>query len=744
MASQSIYDIREDKINIDGKDWHDEEVQQLAFKSLYITQRMIDFWTPLIQRGEELFRIHDGKILDDMQRATYEEIEDKVVIEPPITKSPIRALLGQVIKARKSGTITTEEGDLDTPFDNPNEIASVNITLKDLEKKTKEQVKIRDAIHDALITCFPNVLMWQKRRPTGDNPLKYSLVKLPWNSCVFGPINIREPDFSDINELIYYDLRSMADLIEDFPDSEENLTDHWSNNKVDDKLICSIMHWDNTQDARDINYLKAIIDAAQTNIRGPGGLVPTFQRLFKIKTKQEVWVNTAPSSDDEENSDHVIIPSTWGEKRKQEWIDTHKQQYEGPVEREIVTLWRTVFTSTGLVLNNEKHWYQDCGKIPATIFVPCMLNGTPSGPMLDMKPEALRNCIAQIEYLDDMRKGGGQILITKEGYLTKQSAENITEEANKSLGVVILSKDSPADIGTAYRIEKREPSKAWREYGEFAKSDMIENTRLNEAMQGESNPRQAAIAKENEIAQALVVSALYIDNFNLQWENHQNLKLSLLPYIYDESMMIVEGYDEEQKSSMQAMLNIPQYDNAGEKTSVINDITSKKYRWKVSPVDDSPSAKSRMMQDALIIINGAFGPLKQADPSGSFLAKFLLAMDNPILNKAGKLLADDAKVQQEQMSKTEQEKVKQEAAVKMMKAQAEMEKAKKAGVSFAVTGEQLAQYPNLMQFYLQLLETMGVVTPQQQMPQAAPQPAPQQAAPEQAPVNPQPEMAPVA
>ena len=707
MPNQSIYDIREDEINIDGKSWLDSDVQQLAYKSIYVTQKMTDYWRDDLERGDHLFKTYEGQILSDMQRATYEEVEDKVVIEPPIMKSPIRALLGQIIKARKSGTIVTESGDIDKPFAEVNETKTINIVLKDMEKKTREQIKVRDAIHDSLVSCYPNALLWKKKKPTEENPLKYELYHLPWNSCIFGPLNFRQPDCSDINELCYYDLRSMADLIENFPEQESNLIAHWGRNKVDDKMISSVMHWDINDSITDINYLKGVIDAVLTNMRGPGGLVPVFERLFPIKRKEDVYIrtdlDTTADEDDETGTDYFVLPESWSDKRKKEWVEKNKDNYQGPFERPIVTLWRTVFTMSGLVLFNGKHWYQQCGRLPMTVVVPAMMNGRPTGPAVDMTDDVLRNCVAQIEYLDDMRKGGGQLLVTKAGYLTKESAENITEEANKSLGVVFLSKDAPGPVGDGYRIERRDPSTAWRDYGEFAKNSMEEITRLNETMQGNVAPRQAAIAKTAEINQAMTVSMLYVDNFNMAWENNQNLKLSMIPYIYDDSMIQISGYDEESQEDRVQMVNVPNYNPVtGEKESVVNDVTSKKYRWKVSPVDDSPTAKANMMQDALMIINGAFGPLMQADPSGNFFAEFLSALENPILNKAGKKLLETAKNNAQSQQQAEAAKAQQENQIDMMKAQAELERAKKAGVNLSFTGTDMAQYPNLVQLYMLL------------------------------------------
>lgn len=728
MASiGSLYDIREDEIKIKGKAWDNEEVQRLAMKNLYHIKKMVDYWEPDLKRGDELFKKYEGEIITDYQRSVYEDVEDKVVIEPPIMKSPIRSLLGSIIKSRKSGSVESEEGTIDKSFDHEDEIRLVRIVMKDMERKTKEHLKVRDAIHDALVACYPVAILWMKQKPTETNNLHYDKVKLPWNSCVFGPINFSQPDMSDINELVFFSKRTQADLELNYPDMKENIRAHWKGDKADDKLISSIMHWEGAENSSYRDYLSSILDAANAEMSGPVGMLSVYQRIFQVRRKEEVWINLY----DEEDLER--LPENWSEARRQQWINENSDRYAGPIEKETVTLWLTVVTSSGLVLANEAHWFQENGKIPADIFVPAIINGRPSGPSIDMDDNTLLNCVAQIEYLDDMRKGGGVTLISREGAFS--NPEVIPSEMNKALGVLTIKKNFPGTVADAFTVIKRDPSKAWGEYADYAKANMYDNTRINEAMQGDTAPRQAAIAKDREIQQAMTTNAMYVDNFNAQWENAQNTKLAMIAYAYSAYNIPVEGYDEEDMDSKVGVANVPEYDANGEVSNVINDITSKKYRWKISAVDNSPTAKSGTMQDALLILNGAFGPLMQGDPSGELLADFLSALDNPILNKAGKKLAKRAGEKQQQQAEIEKQTALLDGQTKQAKANAELERAKKQGVALNFNGADFSNDPNLYQFYLALRkqiqdETAAVTQPpppsqpqqpmtQEQVPQGA-------------------------
>lgn len=691
----NIYEIREDEIEIEGKSWDDPEVQKLAFKQIYMHQKTYEFWEPDLERGKSLFRKYDGRILSDYQRAQYEDVEDKIIVEPPIMKSPIRSLVGHTVRSLQTGAVTTEGGSFDEPYPKAEEITSVNVVLKDFETKTKEKIRFRDAVHDSYVSCYPNVLIYNKKKPSFDNLLKVGLEKLAWDSVTVGPSTFSEPDGADIREIFWFKERTQADLEENFPEMKKQIREHCKSKKIDDSMISNIMQWETGRTSEERDYLSNIIERASNSLDSPAGLIPVVQHIYPIIRKEDVWVNL----NDPTQEDYEVRPPDWEDDRWEEWVEKNKENYVGPIEREIVTLWQTVFTLSSLVLSNGKHWFQEQGKIPAAFAIPAMISGRVSGPAVDMASDVMRNCVAQIEWLDDIRKGHGVLALFREGAL--KNVQDIPEEANKAFGVGIVSKDFKGGLSDAVYEIKREPSDKWLQYGQQAKSDMYENTSLNETMQGAAAPRQAAIAKNIEIAQALTVNSIYIENMNLTWANLQNLKCALIPYVYDE-YMVVECHDEEIQQKVIQEVNVPSFDAEGNISGVVNDLTSRRYSWKVNPVDNSPTAKARMMEDALMIINGAAGPLLGKDPTGKMFSRFLQSFNNEYLNKAGKAMAEDAKLAAESQSKMEQQKIQMEGMATMEKAKVDMEKAMKAGVNVSFTAEDLVKYPTAYQYYLQM------------------------------------------
>jgi hypothetical protein len=697
-------DIREDKIDIAGKAWDDDVVQALTAKQFVLFRKLADYWEPIHRRGRTLENRFEGKILDAAQKTYYTEIESKIVLEPPIAKAPIRALAGTALKSRKSGQIVTERGGIMEAADNSTELETINAVLKDMEIKTNEGHCITEALTSAFVSCYWNVILFDMDRPSR-NPdgMRYKMRNLPWDSCLFGPSTIRKPDGSDIKEMFYFDLRSIADLIDNFPDMKKQITDHFEAGEyADSKMLSSIRNWDHNLTADERGTMYDIIENASRSRANDTGLAKVVMRLFPIKRKEDVWINIYDDSGD----NFEIRPPEWSDEEWAKW-QNENPHYVGPYEREAIVLWMTVFTTSGLMLYNGPHWFQENGQLPCSFWLGDVTGGQPTGPMADMSDDVLANCVAEIEYLDDMRKGTGRMFVAREGALTGESLENLTAEANKSLGVVFVSKDFHGSVNDAVVEKVRKPNDHWKTYAEQRKQGMFENTRINEALLGEHSPRQSAIAKEAEIGQALTVNARYIDNMNMSWQYHQNLKLKLIPYFYTDHC-VIEIMDDDGGNMQMFEVNVPDgYDMEGNVSSVVNDLTAHRYRWKVNAVDDSPTAKTRNAEEAMMILNGGAGPLLQADPSGGLFAQFLSSLDNTMLKKMGNKLLETSQQSSQAMAEEEQRKGAIEDTLKLSKAKADLLRAEKANVHLNFRAQDLNDFPGLYELYLQMQQYFG-------------------------------------
>lgn len=697
---KSVYNIREDEVKIEGKPWDHEDTHGLVTKKILQYENMLEQDRFYFNRGNRLGGMYEGNILTSAQKQQY-EVEEKIVIEPPIMKAPLNALVGQSIKSRRSGQIITEGGSWDEENPSTDELDNVNVLMKDLEIKTGEKYKLREAIRRTHIYCYPACMYYDKRHPDTLGKGKLNLKLLPWNSVMYGPVTAQEPDGSDITEMMWFEPRTQADLELNFPNMKKQIRAHINDNKdIDRTLLSSLVQFEGNYSAEYADRIFDIVDNAVSSLNAPNGYIPTVQHLFPIRRKEEVWLHKF------DDSKFEVRPADWTDERWQQWTDANQDMYFGPIERTSVVLWCTVFTLTGLVLSNKKHWFQENGKLPASFWIADVVNCRYSGLTKDMADDCLGNCISEIEHLDEIRKGSGSFFAITEGAVT--NAEDLPSEVCKSTGFAFINKDFQGGPEAAIKEYKRQPNDVWRTNKFDRQESMVNVTRLNETMQGDSAPRQAAVAKEMEIAQSLIVNAIYMDNANRCWEFHQDLKAILLAYGYDE-WDVIEVVDEETGDTLKSEINKPtEWDAEGNVTKVQNDLTSHRYRWKLNPVDDSPTAKIRTMQEALLVINAAAGPLLSKDPSGKMFARFLMAMDNDFLKKAGREMAEDAKMSSEQQGKMQEQESLRAALIEMAKAKAELLKAEKQGVNLSFKAEDLMNYPKAYEFYNQLQQMFNI------------------------------------
>jgi hypothetical protein len=698
----SVYDVQEDKLPpLESLPWDAEKVRLLWSKKVLQARQRVEYWAPYIQRGHKYFNYYNGKILDDRTREIYEDVEDKIVIEPRLMRAPLRALHGQAIRAIRSGSVTTEGGTLDAPSAVAEEVAVMNAVLKHMETESKERERIGDAVHDAYVSCMPNVLYWEKVGPDTRGSVKgYRLTHLPWDSCCLGPITFREVDGSDVQDMVFFDWRSKAQLLMNFPDMKDQIEAHYTNLETTDaQALTSLDMWEGMLNAEDRNTIHSITRQALDGVKnGAAGMVPVFQHLFPIRRNEDVWINI--ESDNE--SDYVMRPDEWDEGRWEQWVEANPQ-YLGPVEKPCVTLWATVWTDSGLVLSNRRHWFQNHGQLPIGVIIPAMIGGVPSGPADDMADATLSKCIGEIEYLDEVRKNSGRLFASVSGAI--KNASDFTSEASRSIGYLELDGQVVQQFGgiqnTLHEFV-RSPNPAFKHWGDNQKAELYEMTRINETMQGQAAPRQSDVAKQTEIAQALIVNSIYMLSVNRGNEAYQNLKLKLVPYIYSQEDYI-EIADEETGEEIPMPINQPtEFDEQGNPTEILNDLTAHNFKWRMSMVDDSDTAKQRQMQEAMLIINQVGGPLLSSDPTGRFFADFLQAMPNQMLKDAGRRLREDIGASQQAQSQAQQAQVLQEAKEHMAKMLSDFTKANKAGNYLSITARDLAEFPQLQEFYMQL------------------------------------------
>jgi len=719
-------DIRNfDETNVDviGKDWTDEDVFRTWSKHTLIIQRQTEYWREYLERGRTCMDFYRGEIFDDETRETLENVEDKYVVEPVKIKPAINALVGELMGRRRSGRITVEGSTLSVPESRSNEILTVNMVLKHMQRRWDEKRLLGDVLRDGMVACYP-VWIWFQQTAMSDIPElgPYHPVVLPWESTFASPFNFRSAVGKDVTALTRHQKMSTEDIIDMWPEQEDMIyrwLEETKSRMRSDTL--NFDHMDNWEIAFGSEMRDLVLFTAMTGINtlmAPDGYWNVYERSYQVRREEIVAIDLF-------NTENIIVrPPTFEEAEWREFLQAEQSnrntQFVEAV-RPVKILWTTVLSDTGHVFSNGPCWFQAHGRLPGVPIVPSMIDSVPAGPAMDMLSDALAIAVAETEYLDDLRKNSGSVTIAREG--TVSNADQFDSEMNKAHGFLSVRAEAPP-FNNCIMEWKRTPNPNYQEYSIKRENDMRRAVMINENLMGQTVADQSGRAKDIEITRALITQSIYVDNWNSFVEAFQNLKLRVMPMVYDH-YDVLDIEDEETGNNLIQPVNVPTTAPGGETVKIANDLTSHKYRWVMTVVDDSPTAKEEEYKQAIIFLNAVPGPVINADPSGKLLARFMLAMPNRFLNEAGQALAQDADMRMQSMSESQNRKDLAELQKQLAEMKIDAERARRQGVNLTITGEQLAQFPQLAQYLEQFFGQ------QQQQ-----QPGPPQAAPTTQPPSP--------
>jgi hypothetical protein len=692
---RDIDNIKESDVNIESKNWEDEDVRRLWAKNQLIFIALSEFWKPLMLEGKKLMDYLHGDIFDDVIRTEYEEVYGKIPIEPRIMKGRINTLAGQIKNTLRTGKITSEGGM------SANEMSTANLILKFFKNEIDEEFLVNEMLFNGLSCCMPQCLWLDLTKTTYGNQMAGLVADvLPWDSFVLEKF-FKKADGEDIKTICRVMRQNKSELIEENPNREDAIKDHYKKMGEEDYIdLLDETDGLTVNDARTL-YYDVLTGLRNTRIDGKQLVI---ERLSTLKVKQEIAIQM--DTLEGKTVDYQMRPGTWEDERWERWKRDNARDYTY-LEKDVSVLWQSRWTGEGLMLQNKVHWFQEHDKrgkpiLPIATFVPQIIDGVPTGPGVDMKHKILMKAISETEYLHDVRTGAGDILTYTEGSVVNY--QDLNHELSSGGGIVVLDaeklKELGGDIRKAIDFIKRTPNDAHKDYSEKVSRDLEETDLITPPLMGAHAPRQSAKAKQLEIGQALLGYSIITDNYNKSYMRIKNLQCMLIPYVFTEEQTI-QIQDDEMNELQTITLNEKEYDLEGDGRVVSNDLSSVHWRWRLVEGDDSPTQREAELKEMLIFWNTAAPSLIEADDSLMMLSSVLKSMGNKTANKIGSLIEEKAKVKAEQLSQQEMAKLMAELEEKRAKTESDRIKAMRSGFSFSVTAEDLSTDPAMYQILVE-------------------------------------------
>jgi hypothetical protein len=671
------------------------------------------FWQPRYEIARKCNRYRRRDIFSQEEREEYEYVYNKIPIEPQEMKQVINVLVGQIAQTVKGGAIEMEDTASAPNVASP---AVYNVVIKWLENMLKLDRKKKGALREALYGGIPNWL-WYDRERTADGALgRLRATLLPWDSTLCSFLFLEE-DGSDIDHLKRVMHKTKFDMFDAYPDRKEVFETHMDALNTQPDYYNNILGFDssiNSENRKDLFYPRITTgryDAIQ-------GYLFAIESTYVIHKKREVQIN-------DKTRDVVILPAEWGEMETERW---HAQfpEYNLTKTQDCKVLWVTTIDNTGMVWENSEHWFQCEGMLPAVCYIPALEDKIPTGVGEDMLPYVLGIACAETEGLAQVRTGNGDITHIVEGASTHPS--RIHSELSSEHGVLLYKEKTVREHGGLNNVVKHETRRSnpvFNEYADRLRAQKREINNITPSIMGShSDPRQSQRSKITEITQTMIMHGQMIDNytdFNLR---NTQLLCNMIPYFLNE-YQVIEIVDEFGKKVGPLEVNVPKFEEGPDAAmTLINDLTSGRYRVVPIATDDSQTNREREMKEFQEMIVAIGNQLLQSHPD--IIAALWKDWPNKYCREAAQGLQAVAEKQRAAADQAKATEAQADAQKEQTKAQVAMEDIKRPNWNIRLSPTDYEQAPEGFRLMMQTLAQInnspvqiGQQAPQEQQAEAA-------------------------
>jgi hypothetical protein len=647
------------------------------------------FWRPRLDIAKQCARAEGRNILTDAQRQKYYD-EDKWPIEPQEMR-PIIATLERMIEKAIPGTDVTFEDE--TPPPNAASPDIIKTVISWIKHKLKLKKMRNETLHKGLIVGFPQCVWASKIRGApvvpGMLPLRISL--RPWDSVLPEEYYSSETG-EDIRDVIFINPISKKELYQTYPDRVGMHKRHEAQFKSDPGYRQRFENpgaSDTSVDRSDLIF--NMVSEARFN--SEFGRYFAIEAVFPIVKKRKAWVNT-------ETLAIIPVPPDWDEARRSKWLE-YNPDFTETDDIDVETLWVTTITSDGFVWENQEHWFQKNGALPAAWYIADTVDNQPMGLGEDLLPYILLKTACKIEGLSQVRKGTGRLTAIAEGAV--KNAQHLNRELSKEEGVAIIKKGHT--VNDAIKSFERKPNTTFFDYEDRIGQEMQAVHRISGAVMGDTINRQSQDAKLLQAEMSLTPQSRYVDNFysfNIQLEN---LICQLIPLVLNDQQ-VIQIKDEWGQAQEPVTVNQKQWVGWDTEAQIIaNDLTSATYRVEAVVSDDSLASRENQMRDFMELLAAIGNQLFKLDPL--FLGQTFSLFPNRFAREASKFLMQYGERQQAQQAQQAQ----LEAQVDQSKVDSrkfiELEKLRRPKVAFKLSPEDIKNSPDgakLMYEWMRTLE----------------------------------------
>lgn len=571
MPTASARDIREQDFIL-GKMSPDQE-RLLVAKNLIIWDSDHAFWAGRLSDGKSYFDALVGNIFSDGEKAEYAS-QDKLLLQIPELVPKINALEGMQIAGRREGVIVPVGGE-DAP-----DTEIIGHVVKDVQRKNHLDLELTSTFTDALVSSFPTWIEFEKG-PPGTQGKKLEVFHEIWDAVLPDPKFTRR-DYSDADRRTRVKLMTKDQAIQKFPKRRKQLEADVRFGNIVDNAFADTSAF--TAQERD-SLFNQITSASDLYSRT--GLMYVVERQHFVYIPTTVYAS--PYSTQVE-----VLPQEWSQAEINRWMEFHPD-YQ-PIKKDMKILWVTTCTASGLLLENDRHWFQE-EEFPAEIYVPRMWNNKIYGVVEFLKGSLKGRNVTKIEHLHSLRMANDDLMIVKSGAL--ENPKDAAKEKARVGGILVVSQFANPETDIKFPLNQREQL-GWADMSETFLMDLDRLSVDRNFEGGVQSSQESGKAIERRISQTQVKYSPYLSGINLTDLRTTRKILLMIPYTHTE-YEIFRFVDPKNGQQQQVALNEPtEFSWVGEgATRVKNNLCGARYDYVEAEGDNSVTAK----EHELVVFN---------------------------------------------------------------------------------------------------------------------------------------------
>lgn len=621
--STSPADIREENFVL-GKMTPQEE-RTLMAKHLLYWDGDAAFWAGKLSGGKANFDALVGDIFSSGEKAEY-AAQDKLVLQIPELVPKVNALEGMQIAGRREGIIVPVGGE-DAP-----DTEIIGHLVKSIKRKNSLDLEMTSMFTDGIVAGYTSWIFFDQV-PNTEMNRELDVYHEIWDAVLPDPKFTRK-DYGDADRLTRIRIMSVQGLIQKYPkrrkEIEAMIGTKFANNPFADQAGFTATERDTL-----FNQINSAADLLSRS-----GLVYVIERQHFVYIKTTVWVSQYTTRPE-------ILPSNWSQGEINRWKEFHPDY--SPIEKVMKILWVTTGTASGVLLENERHWFQE-GEFAAECYVPRLWNNKIYGVVEFLKGSLKGRNVTKIEHLHSLRMSNDDLMIVKEGALV--NPKDAATEKGRTGGMIVRSRSSiPEDI--QFPLNHREQL-GWADMSETFLADIDRLSVDRNFEGGVSSSQESGKAIEKRNVQTQMKYSPYLSTFNLTDLRVTRKILLMIPYTYTEQE-IFHFVDPKSNQPRQVVLNEEQeYSWVGDGVArVKNNLCGAKYDYVEAEGDNSVTAK----EHELAVFNEIMEGLARF-PNVQYWPAMLTSVPNRMAQEFGRKLQEqlDAQAKQppapEQMKKT--------------------------------------------------------------------------------------------